>query len=98
MKRPRLAGTGYVVRHFARDGGPSLTERKIAMTNHGKDDSYLSAEDVAADEDARRKSFIRGGKPEDAPDKQTEKPTGIVSKDKETGLIDPMTGRPTAEG
>lgn len=98
MKRLCLAGTGYVVRHFARDGGPSLTERKIAMNNHGKDDAHLSAEDVAAGEDARRKSFIRGGKPEGAPDKQTEKPTGAVSEDEETGLIDPMTGRPTAEG
>ena len=68
------------------------------MSNFEKDSTQLSAEDVAADEDARRKRFIQGGKPEDAPDKQTEKPTGVVTEDEETGLIDPMTGRPTAEG
>ena len=68
------------------------------MNNHGKDDAHLSAENVAADEDARRKSFITGGNPEAATDKQTEKPTGVVSEDEETGLIEPITGRPTAEG
>ena len=63
------------------------------MSNSEKDDDRLSIAKVAAEEAARRKRFIEGGDPEKARDDRADKPTGIVSEDEETGLIDPLTGR-----
>lgn len=63
------------------------------MSNSERDNDQLSIAKVAAEEEARRNRFIQGGQAEDAPDDRTDKPTGIVSEDEETGLSDPLTGR-----
>ncbi|MDP4027298.1 hypothetical protein Q8W71_32570 [Methylobacterium sp. NEAU 140] len=75
----------------AMDGG----ER--AMTGSKNDAASPSITEVADRKDASRKRLIEnGGPPDQASDGQTEsddQPTGIVSEDEETGLIDPLKGK-----
>lgn len=57
----------------------------------------LTPEEAAVVERVRRKRLAEDGCPQDrVPDGATaleDRPTGIVSEDEETGLIDPLKGR-----
>ncbi|MGH1572446.1 hypothetical protein ACRAWG_19360 [Methylobacterium sp. P31] len=95
--RGDCAAHGRQVVPWLRSSAASTKDRESAMSGGMEDNVTPSLKDVAKREQDSRERFIEaGGPPEQPSDGQTlgeDRPSGIVSEDEQTGLVDPLKGQ-----